>query len=89
MEHIFFVIFNFLILAIILTIDKKNIKNYLFLGLFAMLLDTFFEQVPIHAGFWFYFSDPKFLGFSLYMWILYIPYLSMCYFIGNKLAGEV
>lgn len=86
MKHYVFVLFNFLITGTIFLIDKKNIKDYISLGLIAMLADLFFEQIPILAGFWSYNSSPKILGFSFYMWILYLPYLTICYFVGNKLV---
>ena len=86
MQHYVFVIINFIILIILLVIDKKRIKDYISLGLLAMFLDLIFEQIPIRAGFWIYNSEPKIFGFSFYMWILYFPYISICYFLGNKLV---
>ena len=69
-------------------LDRKRIRDYILLGILGMLLDIIFEQIPIRAGFWIYNSEPKILGFSFYMWILYVPYLAACYFLGNKLVKE-
>ena len=69
-------------------LDRKRIRDYILLGLLGMLLDIIFEQIPIRAGFWIYNSEPKILGLSFYMLILYVPFLAACYFLGNKLVIE-
>ncbi len=86
MQHYVFAIINFIILIALFVFDKKRIKDYIGLGILGMFLDLIFEQIPIKAGFWIYNSEPKILGLSFYMLVLYVPYLAVCYFLGNKLV---
>lgn len=85
--HYIFFIINIIIVFIILIIDKKNIKKYIFLSLLGLIFAFIFETATTNLGFWYYYSEPKIPIISLYTWLLYIPYLSFCYFIGNKLEN--
>jgi len=89
MEHFYFFLLNFFIFLIIVLVDKKKWKDYILLGLLALLFDAIFEIIPIATGIWVYNSQPKIFGMSLYTWLLYVPYLSMCYFISNKVIRHV
>lgn len=84
MEHLYFFLINFLVFLLILIYDRKNWQNYLALGLFAMFLDVIFEIIPVAVGIWSYHSKPITFGLSMYTWLLYIPYLSFCYFSANQ-----
>jgi len=89
MEHAYFFLFNFIIFLVIILLDRKKYKDYIFLGLLALLFDAVFEIFPIATGMWYYHSEPKVLGMSLYTWLLYIPYLSICYFVSNRMVKYV
>ena len=89
MEHIQFLILNFALLFTIVFYDKKKWKSYLALGILAMLLDFFFEVLPLSAGIWQYHSEPMVFGLSLYAWLLYVPYLGFCYFAANRVRKHV
>lgn len=89
MEHIQFLILNFAVFLAIVFYDRKRWKAYVSLGLLAMLLDLIFEIVPIYAGIWQYHSQPMIFGLSLYVWLLYIPYLGFCYFAANRARKHV
>ncbi len=86
MEHIYFVLFNFTILAFILYFDRKNIKNYVIIGIVGLITSFAFENLTTYLGFWYYHSKPLALYFSFYTWILYVPYLSYTYFVVNRLV---
>ncbi|MBI2580658.1 hypothetical protein HYV85_02520 [Candidatus Woesearchaeota archaeon] len=86
MPHFLFTLLNFALLLVILLIDRKHLKDYLFIGVLGLVLDLIFEQIPVRAGFWVYNSEPIIFGISFYVWILYLPYLSICYFLGNRLG---
>lgn len=74
----------------VLWLDRKNIKKYLFLGIFALLLDILFEApYALLLGFWTYHGEPQLLGISVWTLILYIHYLGFCYFMGNKTVEKV
>lgn len=89
MEHAYFFAVNFAVFIVILLLDRTRWKDYIALGLLAMLLDAIFEVIPIGAGIWNYYSEPNVFGMSLYTWLLYIPYLGFCYFASNKVKKYV
>jgi len=89
MEHAYFLILNFAAFLAIVFYDRKKWKTYISLGLLAMLLDLFFEMLPLSAGIWQYHSEPIIFGLSLYAWLLYIPYLGFCYFAANRVRKHV
>jgi hypothetical protein len=88
MEHLVFFLLNLGVLAIILIIDKANIKKYVLLLSIGLVLAFIFETVTIYLGFWHYHSQPNVPLISLYTWLLYAPYLSYCYYIGNLFGGK-
>lgn len=85
MEHFYFLAVNFLVFFIILFVDRRRVKNYIILGAFTLVLAFIFENFTTYLGFWYYHSQPKLLLVSLYTWLLYIPYISFCYFVGKLL----
>ncbi|MBI4176667.1 MAG: hypothetical protein HY518_05655 [Candidatus Aenigmarchaeota archaeon] len=89
MEHLHFLLLNFAVFFAILFIDRKKYRDYIFIGLLALLLDAAFEVIPLSAGIWAYHSEPLLLGISLYTWLLYVPYLGFCYFVSNRLVKHV
>ncbi len=88
-DHLTFFIILTAPLIILYLHDRKNIKTYISLGFLAILLDLIWDPIGIYFGLWYYNSQPQILGMSVYMLLLYIHYLSFCYFLGNKLNGLV
>jgi hypothetical protein len=88
MEHYLFVIINFLILGVILYIDRHRLKEYLGLFALGLLCAYIFETVTTLLGFWQYHSSPKIPIISMFTWVLYVPYLGFCYFLGDKLVNN-
>jgi FlaA1/EpsC-like NDP-sugar epimerase len=86
MEHVNFFFLNFAVFLIIVLLDRKKYKDYLMLSSIALVLSFIFENFTIYIGLWYYYSEPKLMFFSLYTWLLYIPYISFCYFISNKVV---
>jgi ABC-type enterochelin transport system permease subunit len=82
------VLFNFIILFIVVLLDRRRLKDYVLLSALGLAFALIFENVTTFLGFWYYHSEPKILLLSLYSWLLYIPYLGFCYFIGGKLGGK-
>lgn len=80
-----FVFINFIILAIIYYIDRKNIITHLGLGFTAFILIFFVEIVPVTLGFWEYHIGPKIWKYAPHIFLLYFPFLSISYFFSNKL----
>jgi hypothetical protein len=80
MEHLSFLLINYIILILIIYIDRKEWKDYLFVSLLGLALAFFFENMTTYWGFWVYNSEPKVVFISLYTWLLYAPYLSFCRF---------
>lgn len=87
--HLFFTLINFAILIVVLFAERKNLKDYVFLGILGLVAAFVFETATTALGFWHYHSEPKIFIISIYTWLLYIPYLSFCYFIGNRLADKL
>jgi hypothetical protein len=83
-EHLTFFIILTIPLIILYAYDRKNITRYLGIGLLALFLDLIWDPIGISIGLWYYNSQPQILGMSVYMLLLYIHYLSFCYFLGNK-----
>lgn len=73
----------------ILWIDRKNLRTYVQLGLFAVILDLIWDPIGIHFNLWYYNSLPQVFGVSIYTLILYVHYLTFCYFFGNRLNSLV
>ena len=88
MLHEYFTLFNFFLLGVILYIERKRLKEYKILFVVAIISALIFENVTTYLGFWIYHSEPKIFLISFYSWILYLPYIGYCFFLGNKLWGE-
>ena len=86
--HYLFFIFNIFVFLLLFLYDKKNRNDYMILGFTGLVLSYIFETVTTYLGFWYYYSEPKIPLLSIYTWLLYLPYLSFCYFAGNKLRGK-
>lgn len=89
MEHYLFFILVSIPLTALFLYDRKNVKKYLVLGVLAILLDLLWDPFWINMGLWSYSSQPQVLGASVYMLLLYVHYMSFCYFMGNKIAAHV
>ena len=74
-------------MAVVLYVDKKRIKEYAWLIGIGLILAFIFETFTTYLGFWNYYSEPKIPLISLYTWLLYMPYLTLCYFFG-KFFGD-
>jgi len=83
MEHFVFFLINLVVLAIILFIDRKKFKDYLWIIGLGLIFAYIFESLTTLAGFWYYHSLPLIPLVSLYTWLLYATYLSLVYFIAN------
>jgi hypothetical protein len=88
MEHLYFALFNFIILGFVLWFDRRRLKDYAFLSIIGLIAALMFENVTTYFGFWIYYSEPKIGLMSLYTWLLYIPYISFCYFAGGRLGEK-
>lgn len=88
MLHGYFTLFNFVILGIILYIDRKRLKEYKILFIVAIVTAFIFENITTFLGFWQYHTEFNILLISFYTWVLYLPYIGYCYFLGNRLGGE-
>lgn len=89
MEHTYFLILNFAAFFLVVFLDSKKWKDYLILGIFTLVLAFIFENATAYLGFWYYNSEPMLLLISLYTWLLYVPYISFCYFVSNRLVKHV
>lgn len=88
MEHIHFFIFNLAVTAVIWYIDRKRIKEYAVLSCITLFLAAIFENATTFLGFWSYHSEPKFILISVYPWLMYVSYISYCYFFANFIMGR-
>ena len=71
--------------AAIIWLERKNLKYYVALGVFALCADIVFEApFAVPLGFWNYYGTAQLFGISVWTLILYIHYLGFCYFLGNK-----
>lgn len=84
MEHVYLFLLNFLLCFLIVLLDRKKYKNYFLLWAIVLILSFIFENLTTYMGLWHYHVEPKVPFFSLYTWLLYVPYISFCYFISNK-----
>jgi len=89
LSHLTFFLLNLAVAFVVFYIDRKRIKSYVLLIAFGLVAAFIFETATTAAGFWQYHSQPKIFLISLYSWLLYIPYLSFCYFIGNRFGHEL
>ncbi len=88
MEHLYFTLFNFVILGFVLWFDRRRLKDYALLSILGLAAALIFENFTAFLGFWYYSSEPKILLISLYTWLLYVPFLSFCCFIAGRLGGK-
>jgi len=86
MEHIVFLALNYAILLAVVFIDRKRTREYALLGAFTLIAAFIFENATTYLGLWYYHSEPKIMFISLYSWLLYVPYISFCYFAANKVV---
>ncbi len=84
-QFVLFAVITLLAMAVWI-IDRRKIRDYLLLSFFTLLLAYVFETLSTFAGFWHYYAGPMIPLVSIYTWLMYAPYLSICYFIGNKFA---
>lgn len=84
----YFTLINFIILGIILYIDRKRLKEYEILFVVAIVAAFIFENIAAFLGFWQYHTGFNILLISFYTWVLYLPHIGYCYFLGNRLGGE-
>jgi len=87
MDHLVFLIINIIILLLIYYFDRKHLKDHIILGVLAFFGAIAFEIIPLLLGFWSHNSTPKIWIFSVYSFILYFPFISISYFLANKLGG--
>jgi hypothetical protein len=88
MEHILFLIITFALFSLVLWADRGRKKDYAVLSAVGLATAIVFENLTTFLGFWVYHSEPKIMLISLYTWLLYIPYLGFCYFIGKRFGGD-
>lgn len=88
MEHLYFTLFSFVVLGFVLWLDRQRLRDYALLSALGLIAALMFENVTTYLGFWIYHSEPKIVLVSLYTWLLYMPYLSFTYCIGNLVAGD-
>jgi len=86
MEHIAFLALNYAVLFAMVLVDRKRARDYALLGAFTLAAAFVFENATTYMGFWHYHSEPKALLISFYSWLLYVPYISFCYFAANKVV---
>ena len=86
MEHVYFLLANFAILAAVVWFDRKHLRDYIILSAVGLAAAFVFENFTTYFGFWIYHSEPKILLISLYTWLLYVPYLGFCYFVGRRFS---
>ena len=89
MDHAYFLLINLIVFLVIAFVDRKRYMHYVLLGLVGLVLAFVFENLTTYLGFWYYLSEPKALFFSIYTWLLYIPYLGFCYFAASKVRRYV
>ncbi|MBI3036975.1 hypothetical protein HYY73_04480 [Candidatus Woesearchaeota archaeon] len=87
--HSSFFLLNLALTAAVVVIDRRRIRDYFFLWLLGLAAAFVFETATTALGFWNYHSEPKVFLISLYTWLLYVPYLSFCYFVGNVVSNVV
>ena len=87
-SHVVLLAFGLLATLLLFIADRKNIRKYVLLNAIGLVLAYMFETATTYLGFWYYVSEPKIPLVSLYAWLFYVPYLSFCYYIGNRLGGK-
>jgi len=89
MWQVAYLAFHFALLAaLVWFFDRKDARDYVFLGVFGLLCAFAFENATAYAGFWTYHDVPLLPLVSVYSLLLYVPYLGFCYFLGRKLVKK-
>ncbi|MFQ6009549.1 MAG: hypothetical protein ACE5J7_00275 [Candidatus Aenigmatarchaeota archaeon] len=69
--------------------DRKNIKQYVLLGIVTLVLAFLFELISTTLGFWHYSATPKIFTVAAFSLFAYFPWLSYTYFAGNLLRRRL
>jgi len=88
LEHAAFFLVVTLPLILILWIERKNVKKYVYLGVFTVILAAVWEPIGAYIGLWYYVSQPQFFGVSVLTLLLYFHWVSFSYFLGNRVSGR-
>ena len=83
MQQIVFFIIEMLVAVAIFAIDRKRIRDYILLSLFTLVCAYILETGSTFLGFGIIITMPQIPIISLYTWLAYIPYISICYFLGK------
>ncbi len=86
MEHYLFVVLFTIPLLVILLIERKQFKKYLSLGITVMVAAFILENTTTYLGFWHHLSTPHIPYVSVWTLILYLHYISFCYYFGNRVS---
>lgn len=84
MQQIIFLMIEVAVAVVIIALDRKRLRDYILLGLFTLACAYVLETACAFLGFWQYYAEPQIPIISLYTWLAYVPYISFCYFIGNR-----
>jgi hypothetical protein len=87
MEYVFFFALNYVLCLIIVLLDKKKFQNYVLLWTIVLILSLIFENATTSMGLWYYHVEPKVPFVSVATWLLYVPYISFCYFIAHRVIN--
>jgi hypothetical protein len=87
-EFLYFLIVT-LPLILLLWVERKNLKTYLSLGIFTMVLATVWEPIGVYTDLWHYFGLYQFLGVSIFTLLAYFHWISFSYFLGNRFGGRL
>ncbi len=89
MEYFIYSLIATIPLILILYIDRKNLKNYIYLGILAVCMALVFEELSVYLSFWEFYSLPKVINVSVFTVINYFHYIVFCYFTGNRLSRRL
>jgi len=89
MEYFIYSLIATIPLILILYADRKNLKNYICLGILTVCMALVFEELSVYLGFWEFHSLPKIINVSALTVVNYFHYIVFCYFAGNKLSRRL
>jgi hypothetical protein len=89
MEDFVYLLIITLPLILVLWVDRKNLRIYVPLGIFTVILATLWEPIGVYAGLWQYFGQYQFLGVSVLTLTEYFHWVCFSYFLGNVFAGRM
>ena len=72
-------------LVAMLAYDRKNLKTYILMGIFAVICGAALENFTTWLGFWTHLSYPRVGLASAWNVGLYFHYVTFSWFIGNSL----